>query len=195
MPLEKEYLASLGLEIAKKKYYNAAKVESVIEDLTGRSDALEQENAALERENTALRERVSALATGREEIGDAILSAKTIARQLIAEAQEEADALLAAAREEADRILSEAREKSGALLKDGESREQKTIRAAKESYLQLRESCLDAVRMLDGEWQRFLCSFAEDAPVPDRLPEEFSDKLGELAACLSEIEEDAEAEQ
>ena len=188
MPLDKEYLESLGLEIAKKKYYNAAKVESVIEELSGRSAALADENAAL-------RERVSALDAGREEIGEAILSAKIVARQLIAEAQEEADALLADAKEKAERLVAEAGEKSRALLEDGETREQKTIRGAQEAYLQLREQCLDAVRMLDGEWQRFLCSFADEAGAQDKLPDEFSDRLGELAECLSEIGEDTEAEQ
>ena len=77
MPLDREYLESLGLEIAKRKYYNASKVESVITGFSERAAALESENASL-------RERMEALSAGREEIGDAILSAKTIARQLIA---------------------------------------------------------------------------------------------------------------
>ncbi len=199
MPLEKEYLESLGLEIAKKKYYNAAKVESVIETFSRRSAELESENALL-------RERAEALDSGREEIGDAILSAKVVARQLIAEAKEQAEALLSdakreaeetlsAAKEESERLVAEAKEKAEALFEDGETREQKTIRGAQDAYLHLREQCLDAVKMLDGEWQRFLCSFSDESDAQSRLPDEFSDKLGELAECLSEIEEDTEAEQ
>lgn len=198
MPLGKEYLESLGLEIAKRKYYNAAKVESVIEDFSRRS-------AALEGENAALRERVDALSTGREEIGDAILSAKAIARQLIADAQGAADGLLAEARKEAEETLSSARakaealvaaakEKADAIREDGESREQKTIRGAQEAYLHLREQCLDAVRLLDGEWQRFLCSFGDEAPAESELPDDLADRLGELAECLNDISDDAEAE-
>ena len=83
MPSGKEYFESLGLEIAKRKYYNAAKVESVIGEFSRRAAALEEENASL-------RKRVEALACGREEIGEAILSAKTISQQLIAEAREDA---------------------------------------------------------------------------------------------------------
>lgn len=199
MPLDRDYLESLGLEIAKKKYYNAAKVESVIEDFSHRS-------AALEGENAALRERVEALSAGREEIGEAILSAKTIARQLIAEAEEQAQGLLAAAQKEADQTLAAAQEKAAALvaeaeekrrslLEGGEAREQQTIRGAQEAYLHLREQCLDAVKMLDGEWQRFLCSFADAPDEEEKLPDDLADRLGELAECLSEIGEDSEAEQ
>ena len=47
MATGKELLESLGLEIAKRKYYNAAKVESVIEDYDRRTAALREENAAL----------------------------------------------------------------------------------------------------------------------------------------------------
>ena len=92
MALGKEYFESLGLEIAKRKYYNAAKVESVIEDfsrraavLEGEKAALEKGRAALESENAALRTRAEALSCGREEIGDAILSAKVISQQLLAD--------------------------------------------------------------------------------------------------------------
>ena len=212
MALDRDYLESLGLEIAKKKYYNAAKVEGVIETLRQRASALESENAAL-------RERAETLSHDREEIGDAILSARTIARQIIAEAQEKADGLLAEAQEKADALLAGAREKADALLSEAkekasglaseaeercraqrescEEREQRTIRSAQELYLQLREQCLDAAKQLDGEWQRFLCSFGEPETVSaeDALPDDLDEKLGQLAEYLSEIEEDGEAEQ
>lgn len=187
----KEYLESLGLEIAKRKYYNAAKVESVIGDFSRRAAALEEENASL-------RERVEALACGREEISEAILSAKTISQQIIAEAKKQAEAILEEARTEAGNIAAEAEECARARNAACEEREQRTIRAAEGSYLQMRGQCLDAVKMLDGEWQRFLCSLGDEAK-EETLPEDFTDKLGELAACLAEIdgegvEEDIERE-
>ena len=173
MPSGKEYFESLGLEIAKRKYYNAAKVESVIGEFSRRAAALEEENASL-------RKRVEALACGREEIGEAILSAKTISQQLIAEAKEQAETILADARAEAGRLAAEA-----------EEREQRTIRAAQESYLQLRGQCQRAVKLLDGEWQRFLCSFGDELPAKEEaLPGDFADRLGALAACLAEMDEE-----
>ena len=184
MPTGKEYFESLGLEIAKRKYYNAAKVESVIGDFSRRAAALEEENASL-------RKRVEALACGREEIGEAILSAKTISQQLITEAKEQAETILADARAEAGRLTAEAEERSRALAAAAEEREQRTIRAAQESYLQLRGQCQSAVKLLDGEWQRFLCSFGDELPAKEEaLPGDFADRLGALAACLAEMDEE-----
>ena len=177
----KEYLESLGLEIAKRKYYNATKVESVIEEFSRRA-------AALEAENAALRERAEALACGREEIGEAILSAKTISQQLIAEARAQADAILAEAGEKADELVRQSEERIREREAACEAREQRTIRGAEECYLRMREQCLGAVKLLDGEWQRFLCGFGDDAPkTEETLPEDLADRLGELAACLAEL--------
>ena len=188
MATGKEYLESLGLEIAKRKYYNAAKVESVIGDFSRRIAALEEENASL-------RARAEALACGRVEIGDAILSAKTISQQIIAEAREQADAILAEARAEADRLAGESEESSRALKAACEEREQRTVRAAQDCYLQLREQCLSAVRLLDEEWQRFLCSFDDEAPEKEALPDDLSERLGAIAQSLDALgaEEDPES--
>ncbi len=213
MALEKDYLESLGLEIAKRKYYNAARVESVIEDLDRRiaslegknsslgaentalekkGAALEGKNAALEEENAALRARAEALACGRVEIGDAILSARTIAQQLVAEAREQADAILAEARERAERLLSDAEDEARERTAVCEEREQRTVRAAQDAYLQLRGQCLDAVKLLDGEWQRFLCSLGGDA-AEETLPADVADKLGAIAQSLEQIGAEEEA--
>lgn len=199
----REYFESLGLEIAKRKYYNAAKVESVIEDFSRRAAALESEKAALEKgraalesENAALRARAEALACGREEIGDAILSAKVISQQLLAEAREQAEAILAEARAEADRLVAGAEEQARARSASCDEREQKTLRAVQEAYLRMRGECLQTVKLLDGEWQRCLCAFGEDAPPKEEaLPADLPERLGELAACLAELGADGEEKQ
>ena len=112
MALDRAYLASLGLEIAKKKYYNAAKVEDVVEAFCRREAALTQEKNVLAQSNETLRERLEALSLGREEIGDAILSAKTISQQLIGEACDKAEAMTAESVESADALISAAQEKA-----------------------------------------------------------------------------------
>ena len=185
----KEYLESLGLEIARRKFYLAEKVERVIEDLRRRTEALEAENADL-------RTRAEALACGREEIGEAILSAKTISQQIIAEAREEAESLLQGARTEAERLVSEAEGKAGTLSAEHEEREQKTIQAVEDCYLRMREECLQTAKTLDSEWQRFLCSFGEDAPKKkDDLPEDLEERLSAIAQSLSEISEEGEKQE
>ena len=109
MALDQAYLASLGLEIAKKKYYNAAKVEDVVEAFCRREAALTQEKNVLAQSNETLRERLEALSLGREEIGDAILSAKTISQQLIGEARDKAEAMTAESVESADALIAATR--------------------------------------------------------------------------------------
>ena len=196
MALGKEYFESLGLEIAKRKYYNAAKVEGVIEDFSRRT-------AELARENAALRERAEELSCGREEIGEAILSAKTISQRLIADARESAEAILAEAREKADAALAEAREKAEALVAEAEEkarslavfegeRDQRTIRGAEDCYLRVRAQLHSAQELLDGEWQRFLCAFGEDEGNEERLPEDLDRKLSLLAENLSALSGDGD---
>ena len=194
MAPEKEYLESLGLEIAKKKYYNAAKVDSVIDEFRRRS-------AQLLAENTSLHERLDALSYGREEIGDAILSAKTIAQHLLAEAQEKADALLADAQARAEAALAEAKEKAAAVAAEAEERrqsvyaacderEQEAIGRVRGCYVHLREQYLSSIRALDGEWQRFLCSLGDAEEADETLPEDLGEKLGAIAAGLDAIDDE-----
>ncbi len=213
MALDRNYLSSLGLEIAKKKYYNAAKVEDVLESFQLDAARLAQENSALGRENSDLRAKLDSLSYGREEIGDAILSAKTIAQQLIADAQqraealtaesiENADTLITAAQEKAERIVAEARERATALVSDAEAkrdailaerekREHDATESASRLYQQLRARADDNVKLLDRAWQEFLCSLGdEDAAAPEALPEGLSEKLGALAESLSSLDDE-----
>lgn len=215
MALDREYLASLGLEIAKRKYYNASKVEDVVESFCRREAEIRRERDALAENNETLRSRLEALSFGREEIGDAILSAKTISQQLIGDAREKADALMAesvdgadklisAAQEKAERIVAEARERAEALvaeaeakrdaiLAESEGREQNAVASVESVYLRMRAQALDAVRTLDGEWQRFLCSLGEDETAkPGALPDDLPEKLGEIAESLSALDDEAE---
>ena len=47
------------------------------------------------------------------------------------------------------------------------------------------------MKLLDGEWQRFLCSFGDELPAKEEaLPGDFADRLGALAACLAEMDEE-----
>ena len=188
MALDRNYLEALGLEIAKKKYYNAAKVEAVLEEFNRRSTALEEENRSL-------RARVDAVTFGREEIGDAILSAKTIAQQLIAEAQEESDRLLCEAKAEAERLVAEAQAQREMILADCDGRERKAFLRVQSCYEQLREQHLASLRQLDAEWQSFLCSLSDEAQSPEPEPEAADEAApqplpGDIAQKVSEIAEE-----
>ena len=66
------------------------------------------------------------------EIGDILLSARAVSRQMIAQAQEQADKLLQDARDEAERLVREAEEKADATLRAAEEQAAETIRLAEE---------------------------------------------------------------
>ena len=182
MALEKQLLDSLGLEIAKKKYYNAAKVDGAIEGLISRMRALAEENGRL-------RERINELSRSKEEIGDALISARTISQQIISEAQGESERILAEARKKADALISESEERRSALLGEGERRQQELVDRAQALYDRMREGGLAALRQLDGEWQGFLCSLGESESGPD-APADISEKVGRIAQGLMSIDSD-----
>lgn len=66
------------------------------------------------------------------EIGDILLSARAVSRQMIAQAQEQADKLLQDARDEAERLVREAEEKAEETLRAAEEQAAETIRLAEE---------------------------------------------------------------
>ena len=188
MALNQEYLRSLGLEIAKKKYYNAARVESVIEEF-------HRHSAQLMQENRSLHERLDALSYGREEIGDAILSAKTLAQQILAEAQDKAAQILAEAQSKADALAAEAEGSRLSVSAACAAREAEAIERVRSCYTQLRELHCAAIEQLDGDWQRFLCSVDLGGSAGDgALPDDLGDKLGAIAAGLEAIDSDAPEE-
>ena len=65
MALDQNYFDAINIDVVKKKYYNANKVNAVLEDI--RAQALR-----LEEENRNLREPLESLSSRKEVIGDAI---------------------------------------------------------------------------------------------------------------------------
>ena len=137
MALDRAYFDDISIEIVKKKYYNANKVDAMLADI--RRQAL-----ALTEENRQLRQRLDALTVQKDEIGETLLSARTISRQMVEDAsrrahettdQAEAEAektvqeaaaqaeeTRQAAEREAEQRLAEADEQARQLLSDAEAR-------------------------------------------------------------------------
>ena len=107
MALDQKYFDDINIDVVKKKYYNANKVNAVLEDI--REQALR-----LEEENRNLREQLESLSSRKEEIGDAILSAKTVSQQIISDACVQSEKLLDDSRLKAKQIIAAAQEKKEA---------------------------------------------------------------------------------
>ena len=113
------------------------------------------------------------------EIGDILLSAQAVSRQVIAQAQERADKILQSANERADTLVHEAEEKAAEILRAAEARAQEiapvedepdevqtpalseemqeyVVRCVGDCFAKLRQQQLDTVDYLNEQWRGFL---------------------------------------
>ena len=172
MALDQAFFDAIQIDLVKKKYYNANKVEAVLDEIRRQALALTEENARL-------RSRLEQLDSRKAEIGDALLSAKAIARQILQEAQTQADGIVAAA-EERSRELR-------ALSVSGQ---EETVRRTEACYSRVRELLLGCVDGVNAEWQEYLCSLEDEDIAP--APADLDEKVGAIAREVFAIE-DADA--
>jgi len=169
MALDKAYFDAIHIEVVKKKYYNANKVEAVFADIKAQA-------AALQAENDTLRRQLDAISDRKDEIGNAILCAREISRQIIADANEQAEKIIAEAQSQRDELVHE-------ILVNKEAAEQQIDRCVKDIERR-RDSYLDVI---NSAWQDFLCGlYSEDSDVPADLP----DKVSAIADVLRSIDND-----
>ncbi len=163
MPLDQDYFNAIRLDLIKKKYFDAKTVIALLEDIRMQAQTL---NA----ENLRLRARSDELDLRRSQIGDTLLSAKTISQQIISEAEKEAASILAEARAERER-----------LLQIGDEREKAARRETGARLDRIRERLLDCAEDISAEWQT-LGDEAQTAPA------DLEEKVGAIAAQLFDRE-------
>ena len=88
MALDQEYFDSIQIDVVKKKYYNANKVNALLADIRAQAQALELENQAL-------RAQLGEFSQRKDEIGDTLLTAQAAARDIIGKAQAQAARIVA----------------------------------------------------------------------------------------------------
>lgn len=150
MALNQEYFDAIHIDVVKKKYYNANKVEAVFADIR-------REAEALTAENERMRSALSALADRRVELGDAMLSAQGVYRGIIEKANARAAEIIAEAERRAAEIEEEARQQQSAAIE----RVERLFGVMKEQHLA-------AIEALNSEWQDYLCGlYPEEPPAPE----------------------------
>ena len=207
MALNKEYFDSVNFELIKKKYYSAERVDALLRDIGGMAEAEHRDKAQLEAQLEALREQ-------KNEIGDALLSAKRMANEITGRAQAQAEETLAAARTEADELLCRAREQAEQIIADAQAHADDELRAAEEQrqtilegyqdqqeyavkcvercFDRLKQQQLDAVEMLKAEWRSFLSGLEtpeyNSAPI-DMItgPSDLEERIDAISKELAEI--------
>ena len=204
MALDKSYFDEISIEIVKKKYYNANKVDRLLADI--RRQAL-----ALTEENRQLRQRLDALSGQKDEIGETLLSAKTIARQMVedasrkareteAEAEREAAQRLSEASAQAQQTLSDAESRRGALEESAQRERQRAVQSMERLCGAMKELLLGGASRIDSQWQDFLDGLDADAAdglcaEPDEVPADLGEKVSAIAQLLDlDTDEDDKAE-
>lgn len=169
MALNKEYFDAINIEVVKKKYYNANKVNAVFEDIRNQAEVLIAENEALKSGGSS-----------KNEIADAIISARYIAQQIIADAKNEADEMVRNARRERDEILAAAQTKQDSSVA-AMSRLVNNVRAQQQA----------AIDAINSEWQAYLCSLSDDyAPeVKEAVPADLHQKVGAIAKEMFSLDD------
>ena len=165
MALNQEYFDSIHIDVVKKKYYNANKVNAVFEDIR-------QQAEALIAENEAMRHQLSSLNDRKVEIGDAVLSAQAIYREVVAKANERAS-----------QILEDAEQRRTEMLEKTMQQQEYAVQRVEACYTRMKEQHLSCIEALNAEWQDFLCGLLPDDT--DSLM--LSDMEEKVSAIASEL--------
>ncbi len=144
MALNKDYFDAINIDVVKKKYYNANKVEAVFSDIRRQAEVLYAENEAM-------RLQLDALNGKKFEIGDAVLSAQMIRNEIMERANAEAKAIIAEAERRRDEII-------------GESLQQQeyAVQKVEACYTRMKEQHMACIDAINTEWQGFLCGLYEE---------------------------------
>ena len=174
MALDKAYFDAVHIDVVKKKYYNANKVNALLEDIRGQAEALEAENGAL-------KAQLGEISRRRDEIGDTLLTAQAAARDIIGKAKVQAGRILADAQRQREEILSGAADQ-----------QEYAVACVERAFDKLKRQQQENIDTLNGLWQEFLCGLAADAPAPApaEAPETQPDdtpRINELETMVNNI--------
>ena len=204
MSLNKQFFDSISIELVKRKYYNANKVDSLLAAIRG-------EALAMDEELRSLREQLAALQSQKAEISEAVMSAQRMGADIVQRANEKAAELEAQAAEKAAAIVAEAEKKAGEIAETAQLDSQRTLESAEEEmnrakaiheelsgckqrrqeyavdkveacFSMLRQQYQEAIDSLNLKWQDFLCGLYDDDSLPDG-------KMFERPAPVAEVPE------
>ena len=166
MALDREFFDSINIGATEKKYYDADKVNALLEDI--RTQAL-----ALQEENERLRAQVRLLSAEQPETEERIRSAEAKARQIIAQA-----------RRRAEEITREA-ESRGRSSAD-EAAQQHALQCVEKCLFALRQRELDTLDLINSSWQEFLIGLMPEEDDPSE-PDSGLPKREEMESWISTI--------
>lgn len=175
MALDKEYFDAIHIDVVKKKYYNANKVEAVFQDIRRQAQLLNEENEQM-------RAQLEALNGKTLEIGDAVLTGQAVYKQLVNKA-----------RQRAEQIIQEAEQEKAKIINDALEQQEYAVKRVQNCYTKIQEQHSAFMDAINSEWQDFLCGlYTEDGEFdifPPKNSESISrsdieSKVGDIAKAM-----------
>lgn len=154
MALNQEFFDSINIEVVKKKYYNANKVNALLDEIRARA-------AAIEAENAQLHDQLRQLTDKKAEIGETLMSAQALAKQIVEQANERAAAIISAAEAKRDE-----------MAEDGTREQEFAARSVEACFEELKAEHMKCIEILNNRWQQFLIGLE---------PEEFKTPAAPIA--------------
>ena len=153
MALDREYFDAIHIDVVKKKYYNANKVEAVFSDIRRQAEQLSAENEQM-------RAQLAALNGTKVEIGGAVMAAQALYKEIVDKAEAQAAEIRAGAERERAQLLDETRRQ-----------QEYAVQRVEKCYDSMKQQHMASIDALNAEWQDFLCGLFPDGKTPDE-PEE-----------------------
>ena len=175
MALDKEFFDSINIELVKKKYYNANKVNAVLEDIRAQAVALSEENQTL-------RKQLEAYNGQKAELGDAVMSARTVYKEIV----DMANSCAAT-------IIKDAQHKHDEMCEENVRMQDYAVKRVGDCMEKLRVQTQQTLELINSEWQSFLCDLegkGEEA-APEKVTEKTAEKTyPDIGAKLEAIEKE-----
>ena len=146
MALDKEYFDAIDINVVRKKYYNANKVNSLLEDIRRQAEAMEEENCRL-------KAQLADMGLGKSQIGDTLLTAQAAARDIVAKAKIQAA-----------KIVEEARQQREGILSGVVDQQEYAADCVRKTFDKIIHQQLESIELLNGMWQEFLCGLITEGP-------------------------------
>ena len=178
MALDQEYFDSIHIEVVKKKYYNANKVEAVFADIRRQAQALMEENAELRR-------RLSELDEPRMEMADTLYSAQSVYRAIVDGANRRAGA-----------IVEQAKQEQLAIQDENQRQRDYSVQVVGRCLQRVRERQEASLAELNAAWQDFLIGLSPEDAAHERdwtaaegeVPPDLGDKVDAIARALFSVD-------
>ena len=138
MALDKEFFDSVNIDVVKKKYYNANKVNALLGNIQQQAETMGQENELL-------RTQFEALNGQKSEIGDTLLSARALAKKIEDQARAQAEETIRQAQEKADAIVREAEHKRRELAQSLPDQQEYAAKCVENCLNKLKKQHIEAI--------------------------------------------------